>query len=171
MHFNWIERSISYGISLVPFITVLVFVVASVLPWHLPGLAPVTPAFSLMAVYYWAIYRPDKLPYLATFSAGLFQDFLSGGPLGMTALVLLLVHGIVSSQRSFFHGKPFHIVWWSFSFVVPCAAAIGWVMASLYFGLLVPPLPLVVHVVLTILLYPFLGFILAKLHNSLFPRV
>ena len=78
MQTGWIERGGNYLSSLTPYLTILILVLASVLPWHLPGLAPVTPAFSLIAVYYWAIYRPDKLPYAATFSAGLLQDILSG---------------------------------------------------------------------------------------------
>lgn len=171
MRAGWLERTDFAARSLLPFVTVILLVVASVVPWHLPGLAPVTPAFSLMAVYYWAIYRPDKLPYAATFAAGLLQDFLSGGPLGMTALVLLLIHGVVASQRTFFHGKPFHVVWWGFSLVAPGAAVVGWVIASAYYGLLVPPLPLLVHVVLTVLLYPLLGFVFTKLHNSVLARV
>ncbi|MBT6442047.1 MAG: rod shape-determining protein MreD [Alphaproteobacteria bacterium] len=168
---GWVERTDFTARSLLPFATVLLLVVASVVPWHLPGLAPVTPAFSLMAVYYWAIYRPDKLPYAATFAAGLLQDFLSGGPLGMTALVLLCVHGVVGSQRTFFHGKPFRVVWWGFSLVAPGAAAMSWVVASAYYGLLVPPLPLIVYVVLTVLLYPLLGFVFTKLHNGILARV
>ena len=171
MQTGWIERGGNYLSSLTPYLTILILVLASVLPWHLPGLAPVTPAFSLIAVYYWAIYRPDKLPYAATFSAGLLQDILSGGPLGMTAVILVLVHGIVRSQRSFFHGKPFHVVWWGFSLVAPVAALIGWCAASIYYGLLVPPIPLIVHVVLTLLLYPFLGFVLTKIHNFILARV
>ena len=35
------------------------------LPLHIPGYAALTPAFTLMAVYHWTIYRPDLLPALA----------------------------------------------------------------------------------------------------------
>tara|TARA_Y100001934_G_scaffold282068_1_gene394235 strand:+ start:3361 stop:3903 length:543 start_codon:yes stop_codon:yes gene_type:complete len=170
METGWVERGSIYLRNLMPFMTILILVIASVLPWHIPGLAPVTPAFSLMAVYYWAIYRPEKLPYIATFTAGLLQDILSGGPIGMSALVLVLVHGVVRSQRSFFHGKPFLVIWWGFSIVAPVAAAVGWSAASIYYGLLVPPIPLIVHVVLTILLYPFIGFVMTKIHNTMLAR-
>jgi len=171
MEIGWVEKS-ALGIkSATPIISVFLLVVASVLPWHLPGLAPITPAFSLIAIYFWAIYRPDKLPYAATFFAGILQDILSGGPLGMTALVMLLLHGIVSTQRNFLQGKPFYVVWWGFSLLVPLVTLIGWGVASLYFGLVVPIVPLVMHVILTLLLYPFLSFVLVKLQNSLLVRI
>ena len=90
-------------------------VFAAALPWRLPAFAEVTPAFAVMAVFYWTIYRPERLPYVATFGIGVLQDLLAGTPLGMTALLLLVVQGVVASQRTFFRGKPFLVIWWGFS--------------------------------------------------------
>jgi rod shape-determining protein MreD len=51
--------------TLIPFTSTLVFVLLSVVPLQIPGFAVVTPAFALMAVYHWTIYRPDLLPPVA----------------------------------------------------------------------------------------------------------
>ena len=151
---TWFERTDIQLRGLTPFVFTLLLVLASALPWHLPSFAPVTPAFTAMAIYYWSIYRPDKLPYAATFCVGLLQDLIVGTPLGMTALVLLLIQGTVASQRRFFHGKPFLVVWWGFSFVMPASALISWIISSIYLGGFVPPLPLLIQTIFTVLLYP-----------------
>ena len=96
---TWLEHSEFWLRGLTPTALTLIMVFVSAVPWQLPGLAPVTPAFTVMAVFYWSIYRPDRLPYAATFAIGIFQDLVTGAPLGMTALVLLLVHGVVAAQR------------------------------------------------------------------------
>jgi rod shape-determining protein MreD len=161
------ERSELRLRGLTPFAFTLILVLASVVPWHIPHFAPVTPRFAAMGIYYWSIYRPDKLPYAATFSLGLLHDLLTGGPLGLSALVYLLMQSVLSSQRTFFHGKPFLVVWWGFSLVMPVLSLASWVIASLYFNAFLPPLPFVIQAVLTILLYPLFGLALSALHRHM----
>ena len=164
---TWMERSELQLRSLTHFTITLLLVLASAVPWHIPMFSPVTPAFAAMAIYYWSIYRPDKLPYVATFSLGLLHDLLTGTPLGLSALIYLLGQGVLNSQRTFFHGKPFLVVWWGFSLVMPGMALVSWVIASLYFNTLLPPMPFVVQVVLTVLLYPLFGLLLSALHRHI----
>ena len=164
---TWMERTELQLRGLTPVTFTLLMVLASALPWHLPSFAPVTPAFAAMAIYYWSIYRPDKLPYAATFCLGLLHDLLTGTPLGLTALVYLLVQAVLNSQRTFFHGKPFLVVWWGFSLVMPGMALVSWIIASLYFNAWVPPLPFVIQAVLTVLLYPLFSLALGALHRHM----
>ena len=151
---EWLQRADHWLRALIPVTVTVMLVFAGSLPWRLPALVEVTPAFAAMAVFYWTIYRPDRLPYAATFGIGVLQDLLSGTPLGMTALVLLIVQGVVASQRTFFRGKPFLVVWWGFAMVMPAVGLMGWIIGSLCFGTLVPLLPIVMQVVLTTLLFP-----------------
>ena len=109
---QWADRSVRGAI---PVTVTVMLVFAASLPWRLPAFVEVTPAFAVMAVFYWTIYRPERFPYAATFGIGVLQDLLAATPLGMTALVLLIVQGVVASQRTFFRGKPFLVVWWGFS--------------------------------------------------------
>ena len=81
---------------LLPIVSTLLATVISIQPAHIPGDAALTPAFALMAVYHWTIYRPDLLPPLALFLVGITQDLLAGGPRGVTALVLLLARAVGS---------------------------------------------------------------------------
>lgn len=154
---EWWQRLDARVRALTPIVLTLLLVFLSTLPWRLPNFATVAPAFSLMAIYYWGIYRPDRLPYVAGFLLGLLQDLLTGTPIGMTALVLLLVQGVVVSQRRFLLNQPFVVVWAAFFLVAPGAALLNWGIGSLMRDAIVPALPLVVQTVLTILLYPVLG--------------
>ena len=105
--------------GLTPFVLTIGLVLISVLPIPVPGTGPITPALTLMAVYYWSVHRPDLLPIAATFIVGVVQDTLSGAPLGMTSLVLLSVQGVVMAQYRFFSGKTFMIEWWGFLIIAP----------------------------------------------------
>lgn len=159
---RWAHRANRVLRGSLPTVITLLLVVASALPWHLPLFVEVTPALAVAAVFYWTVNRPDCLPFAATFCIGLIQDLLTGTPPGMTALVLLTVQGVVASQHTFFRGKPFLVVWWSFSLIMPAAGLMGWVIASVYFQAIVPPLPIVVQTVLTILLFPVLAAFLNR---------
>ena len=151
---DWMHRADQWLRGLIPVTVTVVLVFAGSLPWRLPAFVEVTPAFAVMAVFYWTIYRPKFLPYAATFAIGVFQDLLAGTPLGMTALVLLTVQGVVASQRTFFRGKPFLVVWWGFSMVMPAAGLLGWIIGSACFGTFVPLLPIIVQIVITTLIFP-----------------
>ena len=151
---DWLYQTESWLRGLIPATVTVMLVFAAALPWRLPAFVEVTPAFAVMAVFYWTIYRPERLPYAATFGIGVLQDLLAGTPLGMSALLLLVVQGVVASQRTFFRGKPFLVVWWGFSMVMPAAGLLGWIIGSACLGTLVPLLPVVTQVVLTVLLFP-----------------
>ncbi len=153
--------------GLTPFILTLILAMLTVVPLRIPDFAPVTPMLTVIAVYYWSIYRPDLLPMAAVFAVGLFQDALAGMPLGLTALVLILVQYVVIAQRRFFHGKTFLVEWWGFMLVAPGAAFVGWLFASLYFATLVAPRPLGFQLLLSITLYPCLAWLFSRAQHYL----
>jgi len=115
----------------VPFGLTLILLLFAVTPKHLPGLAYLTPMYSLMAVYFWAIYRPDLLGYGACFAIGVLEDLLTGTPLGSSALVLLLCHWTVLHQYKFFHNKPFMMTWAAFGIVAAAASLLRWISVGL----------------------------------------
>lgn len=158
----WLQNMAPALRGFIPFVFALLLVLISVAPWRFPGFGTITPFFLLMAVFYWSVYRPDRLPYAATFLLGLVQDVLSGNPMGLTPLVLLLVQGMVISQRRFFVGKSFMVVWWGFMLVAVVAALVGWSIGSVFFGTAMVVSPLGVQVVLTVLLYPPLAWLFGR---------
>jgi len=153
--------------GLCPFVLTIGLVLISVLPIPLPGIGPITPALTLMAVYYWSVYRPDLLPIAATFIVGVVQDTLSGAPLGMTSLVLLSVQGVVMAQYRFFSGRTFMIEWWGFLVIAPAAITATYLLATIYSGTLLPVRPFGFQLMLTVALYPCIAWLLARAQQFL----
>ncbi|MBT3931054.1 MAG: rod shape-determining protein MreD [Rhodospirillaceae bacterium] len=146
--------------------TTVLFVVLSCLPIPLPGVGLIAPAIALMAVYYWSIQRPELLPPVAVFIIGFVQDALSGGVLGLSPFVFLLVHALVVSQRRFFLGKSFLLTWWGFSLVAVGAELVLWILASLVAVQLIDPEAMAVQTLLTVALFPCVSWLLVRVHRA-----
>jgi len=146
--------------NLVPVATTFAFVLIGQLPLPLPFLSDVAPAFALISLYYWIVFRPDLMPYAAVFGLGIVQDAVAGAPLGMYALVYLLVQALVLNQRRFIAGKPFWVFWSAFALVAPVAAIAAWLLASVARGVLLAPGTAFVALVMTIVLFPAVAWLL-----------
>lgn len=140
--------------NLVPSLLTLLLVLLFAAPMPLPNLGPIVPGVALLAVFHWSIYRPDLLPAPAVFAIGVLQDFLSGGVPGLSAVVLLGVRGVVGSQRRFFLGKSFLVIWWALLMVAVAAGAVTWLLTCLSEWRWVSPEPMVFRNLLTLVLYP-----------------
>jgi rod shape-determining protein MreD len=147
-----------------PVMATLLLVLVSVIPSHTPGLSQIGPMMSLISVYYWAVYRPDLLGYGAVFAVGLLEDTIAGTPLGVGSLMLLLVHGVVVTQYKFFHGKSFTVTWWAFVVVAAFASLVKWLCLSALQGTFVSAQAPFYAYLMTVALYPVIGWLLVRLH-------
>jgi rod shape-determining protein MreD len=152
---------------LLPVATTVLAMLLSIQAIPIPGYAPVTPAFTLMAAYHWTIYRPDLLPSLALFIIGTIQDLLSGGLTGVTALLLLLARAIVSGNRQHFVNRPFPFVWAGFTLLTGGAMLILWTLHSLLAAELLDFRGTVFRAVLTISVFPVASFLLGRTQRAL----
>ena len=143
------------------FLTILL-VLPSILPIESPGVGEIAPMLTVMAVFYWSIYTPEYLPPWIAFAVGLLQDLVSGGPVGMTALILVLVATYVATQRRIFLSRSFVVGWGGFALIALAVAAGSWAVASLYFGSVLRPAPMVLQALVTVMLYPALVWLLAR---------
>ncbi len=153
---NVTARAARFGRNATPGLLTLALVFLTLLPFRVPNAALVMPPLALMAVYFWAIHRPDLLPAPAAFALGLFQDILSGGPPGLYAFGFLVLHAVLSSQRGFFLGRIFAMEWLGFALVAPAAFLTIWFLGSVYVGAIVQPGAVAVQAGLTIAMYPVL---------------
>ncbi len=152
----------------VPFGVTLLLMLFAMTPNHVPGLANVTPMYPIMAVYFWSIYRPDLLGYGATFGIGVLEDLLSGTPLGSGALILLLCQRAVLHQHKFFNNKPFGIIWLAFALLAAGAGLLRWVCVGLVAPSGFTPFgQMVISTLMTVVLYPLVGWLMAKAHLKL----
>jgi rod shape-determining protein MreD len=149
-----------------PSTTTLLAAVISIQPAHIPGYAALTPAFMLMAVYHWTIYRPDLLPPLSLFLVGITQDLLAGAPPGGTALILLLAHATVICYRRRFVNQPFPYVWAGFTILIVGAMLFLWTSHCLLDGVLVDFRGTVFRAVLTISMFPIASYLLGRIQRT-----
>lgn len=118
--------------GILPFISTLVLILLTQLQYKLFFLDNLFPFLSLVAVYYWCIFKPRLMPVSVVFLLGLLQDILSGGPLGMMALLLILVRIFVVRQGSRFLEREFLFNWLVFIFVSLVFGLLSWVISSIY---------------------------------------
>jgi rod shape-determining protein MreD len=152
---------------LTPFLLSLVLVILNLVPLHLPSYATISPNFALMAIYYWALHRPSLLPSGAVFIIGLLQDFMSGGPVGQNAAILVAVYIIAVSQARFFYGKSFFVVWWGFMIVSLGVTTMEWGIASLLSANMLAPEPAFYKCAMNVAAYPIFGWLFVQVHRTL----
>lgn len=162
MNISLLQRLDRLARHLVPFALCAVLVLLSSLPFHIPGYGQVAANFTLMAVFYWAVFRPRLMPLAAVFALGVLQDIIVGTPLGTNALVLVLVHTVVTRQGRVFRGKSFLVLWWGFGMVALGAGALGWALMMALNLALINPLPGIFHFALTVALFPFPAWFFAR---------
>lgn len=149
-----------------PFAVTVMLVVLNAIPLPIPDYRSIVPLVPLMAVYYWALYRPDLMPVGAVFVVGLLEDVLTGAPLGLNAFLFLLVHGLIRSRRRLIAGKGFAIVWVVFMLVVLGVGFVSWVVASLLYDASIRLEPAITQLMLTLVLYPCLAWLLIRVQRS-----
>lgn len=145
-------------------VTVLLAVLSAV-PIGIPGYTAVVPAYTAMAAFYWAVFRPDLQPPFALFLVGVLQDVLVATPLGMTALSLMVVHGLAMSQRRAFLGKPFVLAWLGFMLIHALAALVVWSLVSVLALQPVGPEPAMFQYLVTVALFPVVAWVFVRIHR------
>lgn len=148
-----------------PMLLGMIGVIILSLPLRLfEGLGP-TPIIPLVVVFFWSIYAPDYLPSVSVFLIGILQDLLTGGPLGLWAVVYLVTQFVVMSQRAYFHGREQKVVWLGFALVAGGVSLMVWLVMSLMSGVLLPIRTLLGQMAATVLIYPLFGMAFGRLHH------
>lgn len=130
------------------------FFLLNLVPFSLAQVSGLRPPFLLMAVFYWTIIRPGLLHLPVVFMLGVLMDAALGWPLGVSALLLVMVQWVTLAQRRFFMGQSFLTVWWGYVLVSALAAAAQWGLFSLFTVTLMPVAPVAASTGLGALLFP-----------------
>lgn len=138
-------------------------VLLAAVPLSVPGYGQIAVNAGLVCVFYWSVSRPDLFSPAAAFALGLWQDLVTGAPLGLNALVLLAVYGLTGSQQVFLRSRNYAGQWFCFLLVALLAALLAWAVAMVLNLDLIDPSPVLFHVVLTAGAYPLLAWFLSRL--------
>lgn len=159
------QRLDLWGRHATPMALTTLLAIASVVPIGIPGYSAVVPAYTAMATFYWAVFRPDLQPAPALFLIGVLQDILAATPLGMTALGLLIVHALAISQRRAFLAKPFFLAWLGFVAIQALVSALQWVLASALQARVIGPEPAMFQYLMTVMLFPVVAWMFVRVHR------
>lgn len=162
---EFLHRLDRWVYALAPAFVVLLLILLSLVPLRLPFLPSVATLLPLMAVFHFSLHRPSAVPPVALLLFGLLFDLLQygpGAPLGISALQFLLVWRVVSSSRKYLLEVSFAFVWFLYAMVVGAAMALAWLLTSLLSASLIDPWPALLQYVVSLFLYPILGWILGR---------
>lgn len=149
-----------------PFVVTVMLVILNAIPLPIPDYRSIVPLVPLMAIYYWALYRPDLMPIGAVFLVGVLEDVLTGSPLGLNAFLFLVVHSLIRSRRRMIAGKGFLVAWIVFLLVVLGVGLTSWLVASLLYDAPIRIEPALTQLALTLVLYPCLAWLLIRVQRA-----
>lgn len=150
-----------------PAVATLAMMLVSMVPLHLSGFGTIIPSISLMASFYWAVYRPDLFGPLAAFLLGLVADTVSGAPLGLNPLINLITYGLSQNQRQLFLAHSFLILWWGYALIAALAGALSWVAYSLGAGGWLAFEPALFQAIAGLALFPPVAWVYGRLQRTL----
>lgn len=138
------------------FIALLAIIVLSA-PLGLPGAAELLPPIMIGSVFFWSLWRPSGMPALNVFLLGIFMDLIGFTPLGVSAFILLLVHGLASYTRFGLMRLNFLLVWGVFGLIGAAASVLQWALACVFRLHALDPAPAFFEALLCIGIYPLLS--------------
>lgn len=156
---------------LVPSALTLALILAGPIPIGTAYVQLLKPVLPLAAIYYWSLYRPDLMPAPIAFVLGLLYDILSGAPVGVHAVVFVVLHAVVNKQRRFLIGKSFAINWMGFTAVAVGAFAAVWLLTSIYYATPVDPPGLLFQTLTTVVVFPIVFWVLLRCHIAFLQQV
>lgn len=144
----------------VPWLSVML---ASLLPgWLFMASAPYVPPFGFLVLLAWRQLRPGLLPVWAGLPLGFFDDLYSGQPLGSAILLWSMAMILLEVIELRFPWRNFALEW-----LLATALIVVYIIASLgaanAAGGNAPLVVLAPQAILSVLLYPFVGRIVALL--------
>lgn len=150
---------------IIPATTVLCLVLVSVLPWGFgESLRFVMPVLPFAAVYFW-IRAHAPLSSVVVFSAGLIVDVLTYGPLGYWSLIYLSGMGLAVGLDHIQGRDGSWARWLDFGAVSLLLFILAWLVASIYFVVIVDWTPMALALMSVIAIYPLVSAMLSPLER------
>lgn len=149
---------------------IILFLLLNVVSFSMPHAGDFKPFFLLMAVYYWAIYRPTVMPVAYTFVLGLVFDQLANLPFGLSALIFVGLQTFVRRSRLFLMGQPYVMVWLGFAVTCFAYTLCFWLLMSLSefsFASFKALTQMMIAGLLSIMLFPLASLLLQGVHRLL----
>jgi rod shape-determining protein MreD len=144
----------------VPWVSVML---GSLLPgWLFMASAPYVPPLGFLTLLAWRQLRPGLLPVWAGLPLGLFDDLYSGQPMGSAILLWSAAMIVLEIIELRFPWRNFALEWLLATAMIVCYLVAALVVATATGGS-APLAVLAPQVILAVLVYPFVGRVVAAL--------
>lgn len=122
----WFSRALFLSLGL--FATL-----AAMLPLGLVADSPAMPDLLIAMTFAWTIRRPESVPFLMVVGMGLFADIMLMRPIGLWAMLTLLMAEFARSQIRPLREQMFVLEWAIFAIVFLLCAAVNSLILNLTF--------------------------------------
>ena len=136
------------------------------MPFGLPGQAELWPVYACACVYFWSLYRPASLPAPVVALVGVLLGLLGLSPLGLWAVLLLVLQGVVLAARRRLVAQPFLLTWLVFCGLATACSGLAWLLEALLTLQMLPAQPLVIEALFSVGLYPAVAGCFIRAHRG-----
>lgn len=136
------------------------------MPFGLPGQAELRPVYALACVFFWSLYRPAALPAPVVAATGILLDLLGLSPLGIWAVLLLLLQGATLAARRRLAPQGFFITWLVFVAFAAALCSLGWAAQALLTLTFLPVRPLLAELLIAAGCYPAFAAFFIRAHRG-----
>ena len=146
--------------NVVPWASILL---GSIVPLFIVASAlPIMPPLGFLLLLGWRLVRPGLLPVWAGLPLGLFDDLFNGQPFGFAILTWSVTLTAIEMMETRLPWRSFWQDWFTASIVTSVYLAVGWLLSG-GSPTLHSLIALVPQLVLSILLFPVLARLIARL--------
>ncbi|OYV38458.1 MAG: hypothetical protein B7Z80_09960 [Rhodospirillales bacterium 20-64-7] len=136
------------------------------LPLGFAGQAELRPVYAMACVFFWSLYRPASLPAPIVALAGLLLDLIGLSPLGLWAVLLLVLQGATLATRRRLIPRSFFLTWMVFAGFAVLLTGIAWAAQSALSLMLLPAMPAAAQSLLAVGLYPAFAACFIRAHRG-----
>jgi rod shape-determining protein MreD len=123
------------------------------------------PNLGIGALYFWAVYCPEKISLWVIFGSGLLQDGLFGTPLGLFGCLNLLFWILTIAHRKYLFKRSFLMGWFGFFILY----SVTFILKECVIWALQRPLyseSMMLEEITSLLSYPFVAIVCLYVHRK-----
>ena len=115
--------------------------------------------FPFILIYYWSLKKSESLGYGYIFVAGLFNDVVTGYPIGLSGFTYLIICGFAAYLRNITLRPNIMKDWIFFLITILVASSVNYFLLTLFFSVDVNYYDLIGNIVFTFIFYYIFSYI------------
>ena len=127
--------------------------------------------FPFILIYFWSLKRSGSLGYGLIFLSGLFNDIVTGLPIGVSSLAYLLICGFSAYLRNITLRPSAIKDWFFFGFTILVVNSLIYLIISLIFNVELNYYSILVNILFTFLFYVIFSNIFDYYHRLVFGAI